>query len=102
MSFLKRIKNQMNDPRTGNYRHKERVLINGCDLRELVDNFERLDSDMRSAHPTPSINERLSNAIEAIFHQNKKDGEITLLVIMETLKPLVEARHKEKLIERII
>ena len=102
MSFLKRIKDQMHDPRLGNRTHKSRVLIERHDLQELVDNFEGLDTEMRARHHAPSVHENLANAIEAAFHKNGKDSEITLLAIMDTLKPLVEDRHKEKLINRRI
>ena len=63
-------------------------------LQDLIDHFERLDSLARSQYPGPSVNETLQYAIEAVFHNNSKDGEITLLIIMDALKPLIENRYK--------
>jgi len=100
MNFLKSIKSQIYDPRMGNHSHKERVLVNTRDLRELIDNFEKLDTDARSAHEGQPLNQRLAHTLEAVFHQNEKDGEITLLIIMETLRPLIEERRKQKIIEK--
>jgi hypothetical protein len=102
MGFIERIKEQIIDPRMGNHQRKERVIVNACDLRELMGHFERIDSEMRSLDHHPSVHETLSRAIEAEFHHNGKDGEVSLLVIMDTLKPLIEERHKQKLIERRI
>lgn len=102
MSFLTRIKEQMTDPRWGNRHGKHRVLVAGADLRELIDHFERIDSEMRSRSHSPTVHETLARAIEAEFHNNGKDGEVSLLVIMDTLKPLIEERHIQKQIERRI
>ena len=102
MTFLTRIKEQMTDPRLGNRHGKDRVLVTSRDLLELIDHFERIDSEMRSLSHSPSTHETLARAIEAEFHNNGKDGEVSLLVIMGTLKPLIEERHIQKRIERRI
>ena len=65
MSFLKRIKSQMIDPRMGNHRHKDRVLVNSGDLRELVDHFEglqaRIDELMLEYCPSEMTEAQIKN-----------------------------------------
>ena len=102
MTFLTRIKEQITDPRMGNNPRKERVLVNARDLQKLIYHFERIDSEMRALDHHPSVHQVLSRAIESEFYNNGKDGEVSLLVIMDTLKPLIEERHKQKQIERRI
>lgn len=101
MTFLTRLKEQMSDPRLGNRLGREEVRVSSRALLQLIEAFERLDSEARANHPSPTSHERLARDIEAEFHANGKDGEITLLVIMDTLRPLIEQRHKDKQLPRL-
>lgn len=101
MNFLTLLKEQMNDPRLGNRFSSEHVRVSSRALAQLIDAFERVDSLMRASHPSPSLHEQLARDIVAAFHANGKDGEITLLVVMDTLRPLIEDRLKEKQIQRL-
>ena len=100
MNFLERVKRDLED----SHGAREKVLINYQALRELVDHFERLDSYARAIHPDQKkrrtdmykyIEHELAMVIEAMYHQQGRDAETTLMTIMETLLPLMQKRHKE-------
>ena len=94
MSFLKRVKTDLDDRSRG---IRELVTVDRRSLTELVDHFERLDSSERASQPVRDLNENLNHAIEAVY-KNNKCSETTLLIIMRTLKPLIDERLKEKAI----
>ena len=83
MSFLKRIKGNLNDHRRGS---RESVTVDRRSLIELVEHFERLDSEGRAFHDSGSVRQNLHHAIEAMFYAQAKDSEFILLVVVETLK----------------
>jgi hypothetical protein len=101
MNFLENLKDQIEDPRLGNGRHKSKVLVSQHDLRELIHYFELLDSTARleNREPKPAYH-HLHEAISQVFIANHNQGDITLLAIMETLAPLIEDNQKEKAIGR--
>jgi len=98
MNYLQRLKNELNDPRNcGGQR--EKVLISTKALRELLYHFESLDSYERATHKEARrrhISEQLHSTICACYQQQGKNAETTLMVIMDTLRPLMEERQKEK------
>lgn len=102
MNFLQSIKNSVFD-----YRMRvspDKVVVDRRHLMELIEHFERIDSELRSRHNEGQVhfNQHLAEAITAAWHRSNKDGEGTLLVIMDTLRPLmleerkVKERHKRK------
>jgi hypothetical protein len=95
MSFLRRIKEDLNnwDIQRG---RGECVYIRRNDLMELIDQYERMESRERIIHERGfcSVEPMLADAINAIYHEQGRNAETTLLLIMETLKPLIEERYK--------
>lgn len=99
MNFLQRIKSQMNDPRNGRMGRGQMVRVDSDALSELVHHFESLDTYERATHSEARrqhISEQLHNTICACYQQQGKNAETTLMLIMDTLRPLMEERHKEK------
>ena len=97
MNFLKQIKEDLNNPRN---RHgmRDKVLVDVKSLRELIDNFESMDAEYRALHPDSrmlTINHQLHQMIEAAYQKQGKNAETTLMLIMDTLRPLMEEKHKE-------
>jgi len=98
MNFLERIKKDINDPRN-RQGMRERVVVDARSLRELLEHFETMDTAERALHKDArrlEIEHQLHNLIEAAYHQQGKDAETTLMLIMETLLPLMESRRKER------
>ena len=98
MNFLQRIKDSVNDPknRCGS---RDNVMVDVRSLRELIEHFERLDSTERALHPSSrqlEIEHQLHYLIEAAYHRQSKDAETTLMLVMDTLRPLMEQRHKDR------
>ena len=96
MSFIKRIKRDL-DFNERRYGRREQTLVDSRSLRELIDNFEALDSEARALYPagrSDELTNQLHHAVEAVFHRNDKNAEITLMVIMGALMPLMEERYK--------
>ena len=100
MNFLERVKRDLQD----NQGTRGKVFINYQALCKLVYDFERLDSYVRATHPDQKkrrtdmyqcIEVELARVIEAMYHQQGRDSEATLMVIMETLLPLMQKRRKE-------
>ena len=101
MNFLQSLKQEMDDPR--NRAGGGRVVVNGRNLHELIQHFERLDAMDRAMAPENRYREvydRLALDIEAAYQHQGKSAETTLQVIMKTLQPLMEQRHKEIAIRR--
>jgi len=96
MSFLDRVKRDMNDPR------KNRPMGRGSDclvdyraLTELIDNFERLESQLRinnDHHEQPVT--RLHNAIVAAYHDQGKSNEMMMLDVVTTLQQLMNDNYE--------
>jgi len=52
---------------------------------------------IRYAKDKEATRERqLHNSIEAAYHRQGKDAETTLMLIMDTLRPLMESRHRDQ------
>lgn len=97
MNFLNLVKLGLDDIRGT----RGKAIVDRQALRELIEHFERLDSHARAMHAHDNSTRHkdsayvLSTAIEAMYHQQGKNAETTLLVIMETLMPLMQQRQKE-------
>jgi hypothetical protein len=105
MSFLKHIKRDMNDPY--NYRGlpKNKIMVDYNDLKRLLECFEQLDNEKRAINAfynkeNYGLDYVLSEVIKGLYHQKGKNSEVVLLVIMNTLKPLIEEKIKIQDIER--
>lgn len=96
MNFLQRIKAQLYDPRQGRVGMGQQVRVDSIALSELIDNFESLDSQFRASFKHHDLRAHLRDAITAMYHNQGRNSELTLLVIMETLTPLIEANEKRK------
>ena len=90
MNFLKHLKDKAFDRRYGN---REQVTVDRKALLDLIEHFERLDSADRAQVDTRDLNENLHYAIEAVY-KNNKCTETTLLIVMQTLEPLIKERLK--------
>lgn len=97
MNFLEQIKEKLDSPRN-RAGMRDQVTVNTRALRELIHHFERLDSDARSEHyrlAGAPPEQQLSEIIKTVYHKQGRNSEITLLIIMDTLTPLIEAKRKE-------
>lgn len=98
MNFLERIKEELNGPRN-RQGTRDKVVVDARSLRELLDHFETMDTAERALHlegRALEIEHQLHNLIVAAYHQQGKDAETTLMLIMGTLQPLMESRRKER------
>ncbi|MDH5185079.1 MAG: hypothetical protein OEX12_14445 [Gammaproteobacteria bacterium] len=99
MSFLKRLKDQISDPRWGNHSHKDRVLVNNRDLRELIEHFERLDSyDRAIGDMQCHINRQLHNTLLSVWDLHDKNSDLVWMMIMDTLNPLMLEKQRDQAI----
>lgn len=97
MNFLERIKEELDSPRN-RAGMRDQVAVNTRALRELIHHFERLDSEARAEHNSRAgapLEQQLSEIIKAVYHKHDRNSDTTLLVIMDTLTPLIEAKRKE-------
>lgn len=101
MKFLENLKRALNDPRTR--RDQYTCAVNERDLRSLIEVYEKVDSDVRSQYasndPGAPLEYRVHAAVQALYHASEKDADRTMLVIMETLLPLMQERRGEKMRE---
>ena len=96
MDFLSCLKKDLNDVRKRRGYQPEEVLVRAGCLRQMIEAFERLDSDARSAHNfhIAPLDQRLFEAVTAMYHQQRKDSDDTIAIIMQTLLPLIEEKQK--------
>ena len=94
MGFLNTIKNTLHDERhhRGSQGH---TLVPTRAFIELVEHFERLDSEHRSisTQVCEPLEHRLHTILEALYKEGMC-GEQLMLIIMDTLKPLIKDRQK--------
>ena len=95
-SPLERIKDSLSDPR--NQRGmRDKVLVDARALYELIDRFEEMDAVIRANHTlrdADNIRFVLRDTIRAVYCQQGRSSEMTLMIIMDTLRPLMEDRAK--------
>ncbi len=95
MSFLQTIKNALHDERGQRGRRGYNVVPTRA-LIELVEHFERVESQQRLAHNRKHVPEPariLAESLIASYHTLKDEGAL-FLFIMDVLKPLIEERKK--------
>ena len=100
MNSLARLKENLTSPRQRI--GQQSVVVDRRHLREILEHFEQLDTAARALHPETQgrhVYERLALDIEAAYQQSR-DGEALLVVIMETLGPLIKERRKQVEIAR--
>jgi len=97
MNFLDKINEDLNEPR--NLRGmRDKVCVDSRALRELLRVYEQIDSERRvlnTDHCVNSLHRLLHETITAVYHQQGKGAETTLLIIMQTLQPLMEKQRKD-------
>lgn len=98
MNFLDIINRDLSDLRNLQGM-REKMYVNSRAIRELVRHYEELDS----FHRVTSIDDRgavleekLHNCIKAVYENQGKNAETTLMLIMDTLRPLMERRYKDQ------
>lgn len=77
---------------------RDKVFVSPSDLRELIYHYEEMDATERALHPEArrqEIEHQLHNLLTALYLQENKNSEITMMVIMKTLLPLMEAKQQE-------
>jgi len=100
MNFLQRIKSQINDPRQIQGSHQF-TRVDYSALAELVDHFESVDAQFRALHDERDTRQNLRNAITAMFHEKGRNSEEVLVLIMDTLQPLIEEKLKQKAMNKM-
>jgi hypothetical protein len=102
MSFIERIKQNLNDERNRRGM-RDKVLVDARALDELVRHYDVLDSAERALHPEArrqQIFKQLHDTLAAAYHQQSCDSELTLMVVMETLLPLIEQKQRDRITRR--
>lgn len=97
MNCFERIKTDLYGERNrrGN---RETSVVDTRSLLELLRHYESLDSEARALHPEgrrQEINEQLHHMITASYIKQGKNAETTLMLIMDTLRPLMEQKEKD-------
>ena len=102
MSFIKVIKSQLLNPQ--NHRGmRDEVVVNTAALSELIYHFEAMDSQLRYEHHIrnkDSISNNLFLCVEAHYNEFK-DGERTLLVVMDSIKKLIKEKRIQQEVTNI-
>ena len=97
MSFLKRLKSDLNEPM--NLRGmRSKVMVDASSLHELIYRFEDMDATERALDYDArylEVNHQLHNLIVASYNKQGRNAETTLMLIMDTLRPLMKEREKE-------
>lgn len=96
-SFLTRLKSEMYNERQHGYR--EKVLVSRRALETLLHHFEDMDAYLRATPPEvrqKHIREKLHHTLRAMYEQQGKDSEATLMAVMDTLRPLMEERQRQR------
>lgn len=97
-NFVKTIKREIND--LMNCRgQREKCLVSTRALHALLDDYERLDTYVQATSLDAqriNIQQHLHHTIQAAYEQQNKNAETTLMLIMDTLRPLMEERHNQK------
>jgi len=97
MNFLKRLKSDLNEPM--NLRGmRSKVHVDARSLRELIHHYENMESTERALNYEArylEVNHQLHNLITASYHKQGRNAETTLMLIMDTLRPLMKERDKE-------
>lgn len=100
MNFLETVKRDMynEDHRRGLW---NKCTIDTRSLCTLIDNFEKLDSFLRSQDDMNSdLVHKLSNVLFALYCEDH-DSERLMLLVMDILKPMIEKRIRESTINNI-
>lgn len=96
-SYIQSLKDNLdsNQRRRGN----NSVLLDSQPLRELIRDYERLDSELRFRHieeiPFTPPEEILRACLLALYHKDNKEVDNILLLIMDILTPLLLEKKKE-------
>jgi len=101
MNFLERIKHNLEDYRNTRGR-RDMVFVDRVALLELLSHYEVMDATERALPPAgvrQGISHQLHNLITASYLLQGKNSERTLMVVMDTLLPLMDKRHKERHLE---
>ena len=86
---LERLRSDLQNPRNSQGM-RQACVVDYKALVELLDGYERFDSDARSAQDIYApLERRLHDAITAMYHNQRKNGERTLTIIMQTLADLM-------------
>lgn len=95
MDFLSRIKKDLYDARRQQGLRDKTMVDTRC-LMELIERFEVMDNEERLRHGSGHIglDHHLHNAVLAVYHAKKRNAEETMLIVMETLKPLIEENRR--------
>ena len=100
MNFLQVIKRDMYDEKSRRG-FQNKCIVDTRALCDLIDNFERLDSFVRSQNDMHTeLEQKLSNVLQAFYCENH-DSERLMLLIMKILGPMIERRIKESTINNI-
>jgi len=79
----------------------DRVVIESRPLRELLEDYEKLDSFCRAQKDIYApLKRQLNNVLQALYHQGH-DSERLMLLVMDILRPLIKERIKTLTIDSI-
>lgn len=93
MNFLKRLKSRL-DRREGGH-HRE-VVIDRRDLYELIEQFERIDSEFRQLHDKGELERELANCAMAVFRKHGNSFDHVQLIVSNSVNPLIEEEVKTR------
>ena len=91
MNFVKRIKEDARHPRNMPRPHY-RASVESMALHYFIEDYDRIDAELRAYKNNqinPEFHQVLSAAVKASYHENNKSSERTMMVIFETLLPLM-------------
>ncbi len=97
MTFLKRLDSAINNDRHRRGLPMDKVMVNDRDLRELIHNFEKLDSEARLDHslgrPDTTPSRHLELAIISCWHSSgDKSDQVT-----EVFSRVVSELYRERM-----
>ena len=99
-SSLERLKRQITDfhRQAG---QRAYVRVDYRTLMQVLDDYERLDAHMRSIsmmeYGSPAA--RLDSAIREIYQNEARTSDVTMLVVMDAIRPFIEENEKRRMFE---
>ena len=96
MNYLARVKYDL-EQRPINRSGKPEMIVDAYALKQLVESYEKMDSEFRSLHGHKSfapIEKRLHDDLTAMYLAYGKQTDACIRIIMQTLLPLIEEKFR--------
>jgi hypothetical protein len=99
MNFINQIKHAIEEQRFS-HGPRGKTLVPTRALVELINDHAKMDSILRIEHIKDDNNcspqQLLVEALESVYRNNDRQTDAMMLIVLDTLKPLIVEKHKQE------